>query len=294
MNYRKLYKKLGRRRTTTIVAVSAFIVLGGFILVRSSFAATLVVAAEAEAGSLSGNASNITDANASGTKAIKFASGGTTPPTTPPTGTIKIMPFGDSITEGDGWIGGYRVKLFQLLTSKGYDFDFVGSLDSGSENGLTDTENEGHGGWCLDDVNCYSSTSLAAETSGWVTAANPDLVLVHGGTNDLNSSNSGAEIAASLQKTLDNIYSAKPGVRVIVAKIVKDKGADTSVQADYASRIDTIVSTMSAAGKLISSVDMTNTLAADTDYTDETHPNQSGYNKMADAWMTAITAVYGK
>ena len=279
-----------------VAAASGFIILGGFILLQLSSAATFGVSAEAESGTLGGNAKKVASASASGGQHVQFS--GTTP--TPggggglPTGTLKIMPFGDSITDGGGSVdGAYRIKLEQSLTAKGYDFDFVGSQQSGS-NGLQDTDHEGHGGWCLNSPNCYSSSLLAPQTAGWVSAADPDLVLVHGGTNDLNSGDSGAEIAEHLQTTLNNIYSAKPTVRVIVAKIVKDNGADVAVQQDYASRIDGIVSTMSASGKAISSVDMTGILSEGSDYVDETHPNLAGYNKMADTWMAGITAVYGK
>ncbi|MFM7170907.1 MAG: hypothetical protein ACKOYH_08700 [Cyanobium sp.] len=40
---------------------------------------------------------------------------------------LRIMPMGDSITEGVGSPGGYRLPLYDALTGKGYDVDFVGS-----------------------------------------------------------------------------------------------------------------------------------------------------------------------
>lgn len=40
---------------------------------------------------------------------------------------LRIMPMGDSITEGVGVPGGYRRPLADALTGKGYDVDFVGS-----------------------------------------------------------------------------------------------------------------------------------------------------------------------
>ncbi|MFY7695480.1 MAG: SGNH/GDSL hydrolase family protein [Cyanobium sp.] len=40
---------------------------------------------------------------------------------------LRIMPMGDSITEGVGAPGGYRQPLYDLLTGKRYDVDFVGS-----------------------------------------------------------------------------------------------------------------------------------------------------------------------
>ena len=54
-------------------------------------------------------------------------------------GTVRIMPLGDSITQGtDSGVPGnelqvsYRKALLDLLVNYGYDVDFVGSLNSGS------------------------------------------------------------------------------------------------------------------------------------------------------------------
>jgi hypothetical protein len=51
---------------------------------------------------------------------------------------ITIMPLGDSITLGIGPsdstedLNGYRRELWTLLTSSGYDVDFVGSSSNGT------------------------------------------------------------------------------------------------------------------------------------------------------------------
>jgi len=44
------------------------------------------------------------------------------------TKTIKIMPVGDSCTEGmgGGEMGSYRTELYRLLTQAGLSIDFVG------------------------------------------------------------------------------------------------------------------------------------------------------------------------
>ncbi len=46
---------------------------------------------------------------------------------------LRIMPMGDSITEGVGAPGGYRRPLVDALTGKGYDVDFVGSRRTSSD-----------------------------------------------------------------------------------------------------------------------------------------------------------------
>src|SRR5260370_6125031 len=44
---------------------------------------------------------------------------------------VKIMPVGDSITEGKYTQGGYRKPLYQLLKDNGYSATFVGKEDNG-------------------------------------------------------------------------------------------------------------------------------------------------------------------
>ena len=52
--------------------------------------------------------------------------------------SVRIMPLGDSITEGSEGLapiqGGYRTKLYQLLTAAGFNVDFVGTLSDSNLN----------------------------------------------------------------------------------------------------------------------------------------------------------------
>ena len=66
---------------------------------------------------------------------------------------LRIMPLGDSITEGAGATStaGYRGPLWTLLANAGYNVDYVGSNTTNQDktNGM-DPDHEGHGGWRLD------------------------------------------------------------------------------------------------------------------------------------------------
>ena len=58
--------------------------------------------------------------------------------------TLKIMPLGDSITEGDLY-GGYRVNLKQMMDNAGFNTDFVGrKTTNGNTTGFIDIEHEGY------------------------------------------------------------------------------------------------------------------------------------------------------
>ena len=69
--------------------------------------------------------------------------------------TIKIMPAGDSITNGDGEQGGYRKYLYDALTKKGYKIDMVGpnGRDNASANGITyDDNHAGFSGYQIKEI----------------------------------------------------------------------------------------------------------------------------------------------
>ena len=69
------------------------------------------------------------------------------------TPSLRIMPLGDSITQGakSENTAGYRGPLWTLLKEAGYNVDYVGSSTAtpGTVSGM-DTDHEGHGGWRLD------------------------------------------------------------------------------------------------------------------------------------------------
>jgi lysophospholipase L1-like esterase len=89
---------------------------------------------------------------------------------------VKIMPLGDSITLGDKSTStnGYRLTVANLFSSAGLPFDLVGSLKNGT---IPDNDHEGHGGW--------TSGQILDAVNGFLANANPNVVFLHIGTNDL-------------------------------------------------------------------------------------------------------------
>lgn len=61
------------------------------------------------------------------------------------------MPLGDSITDGITVWGAYRTRLWNNITSNGYNVEFVGSLTGGPAD-LGDKNHEGHSGWKVDHI----------------------------------------------------------------------------------------------------------------------------------------------
>ncbi len=76
--------------------------------------------------------------------------------------TLTIYPLGDSITfgytraVGNHWFpGGYRAKLYKLLTKAGYTIHFVGSTTGNASPALlhaSDPQHEGGPGWRIDEI----------------------------------------------------------------------------------------------------------------------------------------------
>ncbi|WP_417077605.1 cellulose binding domain-containing protein [Micromonospora profundi] len=195
-------------------------------------------------------------------------------------GGVRVMPLGDSITDGFNVPGGYRIELWQRFTSGGYRVDFVGSQFNGPAS-LGDHDHEGHSGWTIAQID--------ANVVNWLRATTPRTVLLHIGTNDMYGDTSGAP--GRLAALVDKITNNAPNADVFVATIVPKSGADNQVRG-YNAAIPGIVQTRAAAGKRVHLVDMYRALTL-SDLADGVHPNATGYRKMADAWYTALRAVPG-
>src|SRR6266540_6949417 len=66
-------------------------------------------------------------------------------------GGVRVMPLGDSITDGTQVPGGYRIRLWQDFTGNGFQVDFVGTQFNGPTS-LGDHDHEGHPGWWIDQI----------------------------------------------------------------------------------------------------------------------------------------------
>ncbi|MFF0468404.1 cellulose binding domain-containing protein [Micromonospora zamorensis] len=204
----------------------------------------------------------------------------TTPASAESNGGVRVMPLGDSITDGFNVPGGYRIELWQRFTTGGYRVDFVGSQFNGPAS-LGDHDHQGHSGWTIAQID--------ANVVNWLRATNPRTVLLHIGTNDMYGDTSGAP--GRLAALVDKITNNAPNAEVFVATIVPKSGADNQVRA-YNAAIPGIVQTRAAAGKRVHLVDMYRALTL-SDLADGVHPNATGYRKMAAAWYDALRTVPG-
>jgi len=192
-------------------------------------------------------------------------------------GGLRIMPLGDSITEGYDIPGGYRTKLYQQLAAAGKTVDLVGTLTYGT-NQLPDKDHEGHSGWRIDQ--------LDVQIGSWLAATNPRTILLQIGTNDVNQNYDLANAPARLAGLIDHILLYAPTVELFVASITpQTQGREPQTQA-YNAAIPGIVS---ARGPNVHFFDMHAVLTG-ADLSDGTHPTQAGFDKMGVAWAQVLLA----
>ena len=145
----------------------------------------------------------------------------------------KIMPLGDSITDCDFW----RTMLFNKLADNGYDVQSVGTQYG---------NHEGHSGMCV--TNLAQTTQL----SEWLAASNPDIVMMHFGTNDCWGNAGTDKILDAYTTLVGQMRANNPNMIIVVAQIIPMHPNDTY---------------------------------------DGAHPNSSGSQKMCDRWYETLSSI---
>ncbi len=206
------------------------------------------------------------------------------PAETESNGGVRVMPLGDSITEGTQVPGGYRIGLWQRFGNGRYTVDFVGSQFNGPAS-LGDHDHEGHPGWRIDQID--------ASVVGWLTTFQPHSVLLHIGTNDVLQNFNLAGAPNRLSTLLDHITNTVPNAEVFVAQIIPlANSSQESAVRTFNAAIPGIVQSKVSAGKHVHLVDMHSALTT-ADLTDGIHPTATGYDKMAAVWYSALLSVSG-
>lgn len=222
------------------------------------------------------------------------ASGGPEFQPCPVSGPCKIMPFGDSITQGFPVAGGYRAPLFRLALQANRDITFVGSADDFSVptvDGVPFPRNhEGHGGWTIEGNN-----GIAKLVGTSIPNYKPHIITLMIGTNDINGNINVADAPNRLGRLLDSIFMQDPNILVVLAQIVPTRtdGTNNAVKA-YNAAMPDLVATRVSKGQHIVLVDMYTAFTNDPNYKqsllgDNLHPNQAGYNRMAEVWFEALS-----
>lgn len=209
--------------------------------------------------------------------------------------SLRIMPLGDSITEGHQSCS-YRKPLVEGLL--GCNFNMVGSQNGsvavpGSINCLSSNDyHQGIGGWTAADF-------LADNGDGklwvedYISYYNPDLVLLHIGSNDMLQNQavgsydanmlSGSGTIGNIDTMIRTIYQFSPNATVLVANLIPwlDDATVNNRIKQLRTSIEALVSARKAAGDAIHLVEVAEGFSADWLSDDKVHPNSHGENHLA-------------
>jgi acyl-CoA thioesterase-1 len=199
---------------------------------------------------------------------------------------VRIMPLGDSITQGDAKFGSYRRPLWHMLRKSGYNVDVVGSmrLHYPHDEPLIpdyDMDHEGHRGWRAEHI--------LAGIEGGARIDGPDIALIHLGTNDLFHRQESSGTIDELRRIILGLRERNPRVRVLLAQIIP---VDDEVGRSEIEKLNALLPALAAELNTPRSpvvpVDQFTDFDPREDTFDGVHPNERGNLKMAERWHDAL------
>ena len=218
---------------------------------------------------------------------------------------LKIMPLGNSITQGNMEHPSYRYRLWKKLIDAEVDFEFVGSHNE-NQGGIPalpaykgktfSNVNEGHWGWNADQIlNGNRDQPSKGELRKWLKKYQPDVVLMHLGTNDMFRNHDLDETVAELREVVRQIRAEAPQVTILMAKLIPAYSQAAGEQAvnninRLNQRIPLLVQELNSLQSPVILVDQNTGFdpATGVDTWDGIHPNASGEEKMAQVWFEAL------
>lgn len=201
------------------------------------------------------------------------------------------MPLGDSITEGVGSIeqDGYRRKLYEDLqarfSAERIRVNMVGSLKHGPA--VFDNDHEGHAGFMAEGGR---GGGILPNLYSWLERSPPDLILLHIGTNDINSRH--RQHPARVYRLLDEIDRWSTKTEVVLAQIINRAPVDI-ITTDYNHQVADMVREHRGGDRILL-VNQEPALDYTSDVADALHPNDLGYAKMADTWYPTAEATIAR
>lgn len=219
---------------------------------------------------------------------------------------VRIMPLGDSITDDNqtetyGTSGNsYRKPLWDYLNQNLFWVDFIGSRKNQTED--FDNEHAGFPGITDDLLADLLETGTRSNTQitpgPYLNEYPADVILLHIGTNDLEVDDTG------VRDILDQIDTADFRTTVILARILdRIPLVENSTTAQFNNAVGNMALSRISAGDKIIMVDMEKGAGLvyqyqydqpPGDFVDYLHPNDHGYELMADLWYTELNNLLPK
>jgi lysophospholipase L1-like esterase len=136
----------------------------------------------------------------------------------------------------------------------------------------------------------------SSDLARWFDTQQPDVVLMHFGTNDLWSGAAPAAILSAYSAILSKLRSRNPSVKVYVAQVIP---LQPDTQKDYTALATALNSAIpgwatqnNQASSPIVVVDQFTGFNATADTSDGVHPTAAGSEKMAQKWFDALKTLF--
>ena len=197
---------------------------------------------------------------------------------------IKIMPIGDSITQGGRKLGeySYRLALFKMLKQAGYQVDFIGSQHELEDEHFQwpadfDNDHEGYYGettWSVHDTFIANTKALPA----------PDIALIQLGNNDLSRWNQFAAVLLPLHEIISQLREKNPKVTILLSELNHNWSSSKYLRL----HLKWLALYENSSKSRIIMVPHHENWDTKNDTFDNMHPNPAGQQKMANIWFKYI------
>ena len=198
---------------------------------------------------------------------------------------VRIMPVGDSITEGGSTFSNWRYPLWEKLHAAGHLVEYVGSRKSPSRIG--DLFHEGYGG--------KNSAFLAATVPANFKKTPADIVLLHAGHNHFAGEKPVPGIVRDTEAMITGFRAVNPKVIVLLAQpITSSKLPKYSYIPELHGALSDLAAKITRPSSPVIIVPQGDGFDPAKDaIADGVHPNAEGARKIADQWFKALVKVLG-
>ena len=202
----------------------------------------------------------------------------------------RVMLIGDEITsgtEGSDPVGGYRDDLAGLYDAEAMDVNFVGSLSTGTG---FDNDHEGHDYFTADLIDANLNTWISQLGSQF-----PRFFMLHIGTADISQNQTNETTIQEIENIVDKMYAHDIANYIFVSSLIPRKDQKDGTTTQLNTLIQILVAEKKAAGYDIYYVGHNEAFKANpywaTEYmSDDIHPNNAGYQVMAQVYFSVFIA----
>ena len=210
---------------------------------------------------------------------------------------IRIMPLGDSITDGFNVVGGYRTPLWKTLEQNGYtdNIEFVGQ----NWGGEVAPRHSGYSGYAIADI--PNQRMGIYNFIDWLMTEYPaDVVMLQIGTNDILSSYELDGMGDRLELLVDSVLNYIPEGGMLFLATIPYMDADVTTYTDaytveemdkavddYNAQVKALAEKKIAEGKPVTLSD-NNAVLTKADLADGVHPSEEGYAKLGAHWYEML------